>query len=338
MARNFPLSLETDVAWASSWVAPAQSAKNSSPAQPETSSASLEGAAAQLALCQQQDRQQADVLQQPWPQPDTSPAAPCIRHDQSTAKLQRLHPSAASQGDTMPEQACAAAAADLFSRAEDAKAQTVDNRECSSTDHSGAATPQSSNQAGTQQDAVDSLLPSLAEHSLNAVSSLPAQAPLSACPAAPLVAQLEQLADLQSHFIDGSQDADEDWKKPQCQCGSELQADEAVRLSAATQNAEDIQSTSSSHEQLTRPHTAWSGSVSAAISHTNSGSCSESDIDGESHAPAGVSVEQTHWLPPQFFRWQDPTGRHNDLGLSFEDPSKQDSEGGPGTRSWAKMP
>lgn len=239
-----------------------------------------------------------------------------------------MHPTAASQGDTVPEQACAAAAADLFSRAEVATAQTVEDRECSITDHSGIGTVHSSNQAGAQYDAVDSLLPSSAQHSLNIVSSLPAAASLSAHPAAASVAQL---AHLQSHFINGRQDADEDWGKPQCQCDSELQADEAVQLSAAAHNAEDIQSTSSRHEQLTHPQTAWSGSVSAADSHTNPGSCSESDSEGESHAPAGVSVEQTHWLPPQFFRWQDATGRHNDLGLSFDYPSQQDSEGGPGT-------
>jgi len=306
----------------------AQSAKNSSLAQPQTSSASLEGAAAQPALHRQQDKPQADVLQQPWPQADHPPAAPCTTHDQATAKLQRLHPTAASQGDTVQEQACAAAAADLFSRAEDAKAQTVEDRECLITHHSGFDTPQSSNQAGAQYDAAESLLPSPA---LSTVNSLPAAAALSSCPAAPVVAQLDQLADLQSHFIDGSQDADEDWGKPQCRCGSESE-DEAVQRSVAAQNADDMQSTSSSHEQLTRPQTAWSGSTSAADSHTNPRSCSGSDSEGESDAAAAeVIVEQTHWLPPQFFRWQDPTGRHNDLGLSFEDPSRQDSEGGPGT-------
>lgn len=328
-----------------------QSAKISSPAQPQTSSASLEGAAAQPALRQQQDKQQADVLQQPWPQTDTPPAAPCMTHDQSAAKLQRMHPSAASQRDTVPAQADAAAAADLFSRAEGAKAQTTEDRHCSISDHSGVDKLQSSNQAGAQYDAVDSLLPSLAQHSLDTVNSLPAAASLSACPAAPLAAQLDQLADIQSHFIDGSQDADlqshstdgsqdadEDWVKPQCQCDSELQANEAVQLSVAAQNAEDVHSTSLSHEQLMRPQTAWSGSNSAADSHTNPGSCSESDSEGELGAAAEVSVEQIHWLPPHFFRWQDPTGRHNDLGLSFEDPSRQDSEGGPGTWSWAKMP
>jgi len=342
--KIFP-SLQDNVARASLWVASAQSAKNSSPAQPQTSSASLEGAAAQLALCQPQDRQQADVLQQPWPQPDTPPAAPCIRHDQAAAKLHHMLPTAASLGDAVPAQACAAAAADLFSRTEFAKVQTVEDRECLITDHNGNDTLQSSNQAGAQYDAVDSLLPSSAQHSLNTVSSLPAAASLSACPAARLAAQLGQLADLQSHFIDGSQDADlqsrftdgsqdadEDWDTPQCQCDSELQANEAVQLSVAAHNAEDIYSTPPSHEQLTRPQTAWSGSSSAADSHTNPGRCSESDSEGELDAAAAeVSVEQTHWLSPQFFRWQDPTGRHNDLGLSFEDPSKQDSECGPGT-------
>jgi len=241
-------------------------------------------------------------------------------------------PTAASLGDARPAQACAAAAADLFSRTEFAKAQTVEDRECLITDHNGNDTLQSSNQAGAQYDAVDSLLPSSAQHSLHTVNSLPAAASLSAHPAAASLAQLDQLADLQSHYIDDCQGADEGWDKPHCQCGSKLQADKAVQLSAVAQNAEDIQSTSSSHEQLTRPQTAWSGSVSAADSHTNPGSCSESDSEGELDAAAAeVSVEQTHWLPPQFFRWQDPTGRHNDLGLSFDDPSKQDSECGPGT-------
>ncbi|KAA6417829.1 MAG: hypothetical protein FRX49_12185 [Trebouxia sp. A1-2] len=310
------------------------SSKNSSPAQPRISSASLEGAAAQPALHQQQGKQQADALQQPWPQADTPHAAPSIRHDQATAKLQRMHPIAASQRDTDPAQACAATAADLFSIAEVANAQTVENRECLITNNSRIDTVQSSNQAGAQYDAADSLLPPLARHSLNPVNSLPAAAALSACPAAPLVAQLDQLADLQSHFTDGSQDADEDWDQPQCQCDSELQADEAVQLCVAAHNDADIQSTSSSHEQLT-PQAALSGSGSAADSHTNPGSCSESDSEGESQASAGASVEQNDWLPPQVLRWQDPTGRHDDLGLSFDYPSQQDSEGGPESSSHA---
>ncbi len=194
--KVFP-SLQDKVARASLWVASVQSAKNSSPAQPQTNSASLEGATAQPAQRQQQGSQKADVLQQPWPQADTPHAAPCIRHDQAAALLQHMHPTAASQGDTVPEQACAAAAADLFSRAEVATAQTVEDRECSITDHSGIGTVHSSNQAGAQYDAVDSLLPSSAQHSLNIVSSLPAAASLSAHPAAASVAQL---AHLQSHL------------------------------------------------------------------------------------------------------------------------------------------
>ncbi|KAL0027962.1 hypothetical protein WJX79_006023 [Trebouxia sp. C0005] len=80
---------------------------------------------------------------------------------------------------------------------------------------------------------------------------------------------------------------------------------------------------------------ALSGSGSAADSHTNPGSCSESDSEGESQASAGASVEQNDWLPPQVLRWQDPTGRHDDLGLSFDYPSQQDSEGGPESSSHA---
>ena len=255
-----------------------------------------------------------------------------MRRDQAAALLQHMRPTAASQRDTAPAQPCAAAAADLFSRAELAKAQTVEDRECLINDHSGIGTVRSSNQAGAQYDAMDSLLLSPAQHSLQVVNSLPAAASLSVRPVASSVAQLDQLANLPGHCIHGSQDANEDWGKPQCQCDSELQADEAVQLSAAAHNAEDIQSTSSRHEQLTHPQTAWSGSVSAADSHTSSGSCSDSDSEGESDAAAAeVSVEQTHWLPPQFFCWQDATGRHNDLGLSLDYPSKQESEDGPGT-------
>ena len=239
-----------------------------------------------------------------------------------------MHPTAASQTDTVPALAYAAAATDLFSTAEDAKAQTVEDRECSITDHSDMDTPQSSSQASAEDDAVDYLLLSPTQYSLNTVNSLPAAASLSAYPAAPLVAQLDQLADLQSHLID----ADQEWGKPQYQCASESPADKAVHLSAPAHNAEDVQSTSSNHEQLTYPQTAWSGSLSAADSHTHPGSRSESDSEGESDAAAAeVSVEQSCWLPPQFFRWQDPTGRHNDLGLSSDYPPKQDSEGGPGT-------
>ncbi|DBA88596.1 TPA: hypothetical protein ACH3X1_004244 [Trebouxia sp. C0004] len=312
------------------------SAKHSSLAQPQTRSASLEGATAQPAQRQQQDKQQADVLQQPWPQADTPPAATCTRHDHAAALLQHMHPTAASQRDIVPAQACAAAAAELFSRAEFAKAQTAEARDCLITD-----TAQCSNQAYAQYDAVDSLLPSPAQHSLHTVNSLSAAASLSARPAASSVAELDQLANLPSHFIDGSQDADEDRGKPQYQCGG----DEAVQLSAAAQIAEDIQATSLSHKQLTNLQTAGSGSVLTASSHTNSGGCSESDSEGESGAAAAeVSVEQSHWLPPHFFCWQDVTSRHNDLGLSFDYPSKQDPEDGPessshvGEEDWTARP